>query len=69
MDAVKPLEVTYVEDYCLAWLDDQAPNKAIRPSGAKFDPMHPELGQPLFSQAKRAWRELNLRPGAPVTVG
>lgn len=62
MDAVDALQVTYVQDYCLAWLDDQAPNQPIRPNGAKFDPMHPELGQPLFSQALKAWRDLVAAP-------
>jgi hypothetical protein len=65
MDAIEPLAVTYIEDYCLAWLADQAPNQAIRRNGAKFDPMHPELGQPLFSEAKRAWEELKLSPAVP----
>ena len=53
MDAVEPLEVTYIRDYCDAWLADQAPNQAIRPNGSKFDPMQPELGHARFSEALR----------------
>ncbi|WP_442755243.1 patatin-like phospholipase family protein [Methylocystis sp. JAN1] len=69
MDAVDALQVTYVQDYCLAWLDDQAPNQPIRPSGATFDPMHPELGQPLFSEALKAWRKLTAAPALVADAG
>jgi hypothetical protein len=58
MDAVQQIEVAYIEDYCLAWLDDQAPNQPIRMNGKKFDPMKPEIGYAKFSEAQTAWRQL-----------
>lgn len=58
MDAVDPLDVTYIEDYCLAWLADQAPNQPIRMNGKIFDPLKPEIGYAKFSEARTAWSQL-----------
>ena len=67
MDAIEPLDVIYIEDYCLAWLADQAPNQPIRMNGKVFDPMTPEIGYAKFSQARTAWSQL-FPPVAPVGV-
>jgi len=58
MDAVVQTDITYIDNYCGAWLDGRAPNQPIRPNGAAFDPRHPEIGYASFSEARAAWQAL-----------
>jgi hypothetical protein len=58
MDAVMQFDITYIEDYCFAWLQDRVPNQPIRANGKKFDPWSPEIGYAKFGEALAAWHEL-----------
>lgn len=58
MDAISQIDVTYINDYCSAWLADEAPNQPIRANGNTFDPWKPEIGYAKFSDAKAAWKQL-----------
>jgi uncharacterized protein len=54
MDAVMPIEIRFITDYCTFWLEDRAPNQPIRMNGQTFDPQNPEIGYAKFSEAKVA---------------
>jgi uncharacterized protein len=54
MDAVMPIEIRFITDYCTFWLEDRAPNQPIRMNGQTFDPQNPEIGYAKFSDAKVA---------------
>jgi uncharacterized protein len=58
MDAVMPIEIRFINDYCTFWLEDRAPNQPIRANGQTFDPQNPEIGYAKFSEAMAAWRVL-----------
>ncbi len=66
LDAMQPLDITYIEDYCLAWLDDAAPNQPIRGGGTTFDPWRPEIGYAKFSEALAAWNALKTIGAVPM---
>jgi hypothetical protein len=68
MDALLNFDITYINNYCTAWLEDYAPNQPIRPNGINFDPWTPELGYPKFSEAKAAWQQLSANATATPKV-
>jgi uncharacterized protein len=68
MDALKPFDITYIDEYCTAWLEDWAPNQPIRPNGKTFDPWAPEIGYAKFSKAFAAWQQLLPPDGDVPTV-
>jgi uncharacterized protein len=66
MDAVMPIEIRFINDYCTFWLEDRAPNQPIRSNGRTFDPQSPEIGYAKFSEAMIAWRALFSRQPVPL---
>jgi hypothetical protein len=65
MDALTPMEIRFINDYCTFWLEDRAPNQPIRSNGQTFDPQKPEIGYAKFSEARAAWRVLLPPVSAP----
>jgi uncharacterized protein len=64
LDALAPADVAYIDDYCVYWLADRAPNQPIRANGRTHDPERPEIGYARFSEAQAAWRVLFTMAGA-----
>jgi hypothetical protein len=66
MDAVMPIEIKFIYDYCTFWLEDRAPNQPIRMNGQRFDPQNPAIGYAKFSEAVTAWQLLFPPVNAPA---
>lgn len=64
LPALDQNDTNYLVAYGSLWLKDGVPNQPIAANGAKFDPAHPEIGYPVFSQALAAWRALSLPAAA-----
>jgi len=69
MDAVKPIEISYIDSFARAWIAGEARNQPIRMNG---DTLQLELGDRWFADAKSHWRDLAPRdavaPGAGAGV-